>query len=67
MKYIKTVDVNTTDLKGLQRGQWVKSGRVKGVYIGTKSNGIDVIMWHGGTVKPSESVISRLIKFVRGE
>jgi len=69
MKYQPTIniwDVPSADRSSLQRGQWVKAGKdgPKGVWIGQKENGIDVVMWHE-TRSPSK--LQALINYVRGK
>lgn len=65
MKYQKTVNLdNIKDYSSLQRGQWVTSGGAKGVWIGQKTNGVLVVMWHGGIVKANRSKLEKLINFL---
>ncbi len=55
MRYQKAINVwalEPDERKLLQRGQWGTAGRngAKGVWIGQKDNGVDVVMWHGNAM-----------------
>jgi len=50
MRYQPTLDIwnLTTDQRArLQPGQWVTAGGNKGIYLGTKPSGTEVVAWYG--------------------
>ena len=71
-KYTTTIDVwklTASERNKLQRGQWVSAGLngPKGVWIGQKTNGVDVVMWHGNATRRASypDYIKMLINYVK--